>query len=137
MAEEDVFATLAAESRIPIRASENPHSGASESPPDGDTPLLYTYGSLKGIEQKGYRELFPPSARTWLAVGDAARGAKVKSAADVFFVAPRVAARFGLDPKKLHRGLDYLEARGWIVTVESRRGKFRRIRYGPNANSKQ
>ena len=113
--------------------SENLHSGTPESTTGVDTSFRYALGSLRDIQQKGCCDLFSPFSRTWLAVCDAARGAKVKTFTDSFFVAPRVAARFGLSPNQVWRCLNSLEAKGWLETVESTKGRFRRIRFGPVA----
>lgn len=73
--------------------------------------------------------------RTWEAVADSARGARLPDLASPFFVAPRVRKRWRLTSRDLHRGLDALERDGLIVTVERKRGKWRRVRLGPAALS--
>ena len=47
---------------------------------------------------------------------------------EVFFVGLGSRNRFNLTPNQLRKGLDKLEERGVLETVDSRRGKYRRIR---------
>jgi hypothetical protein len=112
---------------------ENLHSGGAESTRGVDTSSRFTCGSLRDIQQEGCCNLLPPTSRVWLAVNDAARGAKIKAPDQPFFVAPKVAARFSLSPHQLWRGLNALERKGWLEKVSSAKGKFRPIRFGPVA----
>jgi hypothetical protein len=114
---------------------ENLHSGGLESTKGVDTSSRFTCGSLRDIQQEGCCNLLSPTARVWLAVNDAARGAKIKTPDQPFFVAPKVAARFSLSSHQLWRGLNALERKGWLEKVSSTKGKFRRIRFGPKALS--
>ena len=114
---------------------ENLQSGGLESTKGVDTSFRFTYGNLKDIEQEGCCNILPPVSRVWLAVNDAARGAKIQSHEQSFFVAPKVAARYSLSAQQLWRGLVSLERRGWLERVSSTKGRFRRIRFGPKALS--
>ena len=70
--------------------------------------------------------------RKFTTVGDrvisAAILARRASRKEVFFIPPAIAGSYGLTPRDLSRTLDRLEGH-LFATVESRRGRYRRIRF--------
>ncbi|MCU0751481.1 MAG: hypothetical protein MUF86_00390 [Akkermansiaceae bacterium] len=74
-------------------------------------------------EQDIRREFCKPKDRVISAILASRRASKRR----VFYVHPQLAAAYGVNPKQLGRTLDDLEGR-LVVTVESTRGRYRRIR---------
>ena len=103
-------------------------SGASMAP-DAIPPLVYSSGKKNNIEvwkseTDTRAKLSSVLDRTIGAVYLSYHLAKLKP---VFFVGQGARQRFNLTPDQLRRGLDLLEKKGVIRSVERTKGRYRRI----------